>query len=458
MLSIIDSAPSDQKREQTVRRVKNSHTMKTCILASVCYVLFTIGGFADSYTITVPIGYSLIANHLDAPGGNSLDNVLPNAEDGTQLYKYNGGFTAYTYDALAGAWDGGTLSPGEGAFIHLPQGSSTTSITFTGTPHVPVLPLPPFSGCTLYLVSRQTTSAPTTFEDVTGFSPTEGTSLSRYIPGAPGGPSAPFTPAYYTVYSFSGGVWTPSTPTLNLGESAFISACPPPCSGCFPPRGDDTTYSMGVFQITVDPAFRPLVDAAGALVAYNGYRSSDGTLTSPVCVDTGTTIGRSARNSRPDSFPVLVGYTSWDSISGYMDYPAIPSLWANAAPTTDEVLTEIKSFILSSVTSGCTDSRIPTVPLAWPMVRAGTFAGVTPRSLGIVQANGATDFPARSFFDIFVNVNLPPLPGTVSAAAFLGTGAVLYNDSPLIISNLNLLALPPQVVYIHGGTTAVPLK
>ena len=38
----------------------------------------------------------------------------------------------------------------------------------------------------------------------------------------------------------------------------------------FPPQGDDTTSSMGVFQITVDPAFRPLVEASGALVAYTG--------------------------------------------------------------------------------------------------------------------------------------------------------------------------------------------
>ena len=97
------------------------------------------------------------------------------------------------------------------------------------------------------------------------------------------------------------------------------------------------------------------------------------------------------------------------------------------------------------------------------MVKAGTFAGVAPRSLGIVQENvpnGALnpDFPAHSFFDIFVEVNLPPLPGTVSSVAFPLTGAVLYNDSPLIITNMNLLSFPPEVVYIHGETTAVPLK
>ena len=237
----------------------------------------------------------------------------------------------------------------------------------------------------------------------------------------------------------------------------------------FPAQGDDTTSSMGVFQITVDPSFRPLVAASGALVAYTGYNSADGTLTSPLCIDNATTIGRSGPNTRFYIFPKPLGAGSWDTIAGYGDYPAIPFLWAAAAPPTEEVLTEIKSFILLSVSPGpdgkqCPpDPRIPQVPLSWPMVKAGTFAGVTPRSIGIVQENVANgvappDFPAHSFFDIFVNVNLPPLPTTVSAAAFPGTGAVLYNDSPLIITNLNLGSFPPTVVYIHGETAAVPLK
>ena len=99
------------------------------------------------------------------------------------------------------------------------------------------------------------------------------------------------------------------------------------------------------------------------------------------------------------------------------------------------------------------------MPANYAMVRAGTFAGVAPRSLGIVQenvANGpaAPDFPARSFFDIFVEVNLPSLPGTESSVAFPPTGAVLTNGpQPLIVTNLNLTSFPPQVIYIHGGNT-----
>ncbi len=228
---------------------------------------------------------------------------------------------------------------------------------------------------------------------------------------------------------------------------------------------------MGVFRITVDPAFRPMMGTGGVFLAYAGFQPADGKLTSPLCVDNATTIGRSDPNTRPylGSFPIPIGAGSWDSIASYAAYPLIPALWAAAPGPTREVLTEIKSFILVSVAGGTAgqrcppDPRVPEVPINWPMVQAGTFAGISPRSLGMVQenvANGAPapDFPARSFFDIFVEVNLPPIPGTKSSVAFPVTGAVLYNDSPLVITNLSLTSFPPVVIYIHGETPAVPLK
>ena len=236
----------------------------------------------------------------------------------------------------------------------------------------------------------------------------------------------------------------------------------------FPGQNDDTTSSMGVFQITVDPAFRPLVAAVGAFAAYPGYNPANGQLTSPLCIDNATTIGRSAPHSRPYTFPVPLGAGSWDTINGYGDYAAIPALWSGAASPTEEVLTEIKSFVLLSVAGDAgqhcpPDPRIPSVPLMWPMVTAGTGAGVTPRSLGIVQENTVNgppppDFPAHSFFNIFVNVSLPQIPSTESSVAFPVAGALFYNDSPLIITNLALNNFPPTVIYIHGETPAVPIK
>ena len=98
-----------------------------------------------------------------------------------------------------------------------------------------------------------------------------------------------------------------------------------------------------------------------------------------------------------------------------------PVLWAVAPPPTEEVLTEIRNFVLTSIGSSAgahcpPDPRVPLVPLSWPMVQAGTGAGVALRSLGIVQEDTPTgalinNFPARSFFDVFVDVNLPPCAG-----------------------------------------------
>src|SRR5262245_7033375 len=65
---------------------------RICYVTLVSYLLTTIGSLADSYTLTVPAaqggnsGYSLIANQLDN-GGNTLDEVLPNVPDQTQLSK-----------------------------------------------------------------------------------------------------------------------------------------------------------------------------------------------------------------------------------------------------------------------------------------------------------------------------------------------------------------------------------
>ena len=138
----------------------------------------------------------------------------------------------------------------------------------------------------------------------------------------------------------------------------------------FPPQGDDSTFSMGVFRITVDPAFYPLVKASGALFAYPGYNTAAGELTSPLCIDNSTTIGRSGPHARPYTglFPIPIGLGSWDSIANYGAYPVIPSPWSTAASPTEEVLTEVKSFMLLSSSPGAAgqhcppDPRVPTVP------------------------------------------------------------------------------------------------
>ena len=70
-------------------------------------VLSTASGFADSYTINLPVAddFYLIANQLNPVGGNSLKNLFPpgTLPDGTQILKWNcSGYDTYIYDASVG--------------------------------------------------------------------------------------------------------------------------------------------------------------------------------------------------------------------------------------------------------------------------------------------------------------------------------------------------------------------
>src|SRR5213592_275628 len=75
----------------------------------------------------------------------------------------------------------------------------------------------------------------------------------------------------------------------------------------FPPRGDDTMSSMGVFKLVVDPPFRSLLAPDVGFNGYPGYVSIDGRLTSPVLLDFATTVGRSDPYARPLVGTVDVG-------------------------------------------------------------------------------------------------------------------------------------------------------
>src|SRR5208282_5973896 len=123
-----------------------------------------------------------------------------------------------------------------------------------------------------------------------------------------------------------------------------------------------------------------------------GFHSSDGRLTSPVLVDFFTTIGRSNPNPHPTPFSQPLGAGSWDVINGYSDYPSIPSAWSGAAAGTDEVLTEIKSFMLQtvggSVGQGCTNPLVPLAPAGYTMVRRGPLPGSVREALASCRKMG----------------------------------------------------------------------
>jgi hypothetical protein len=88
-------------------------------------------------------------------------------------------------------------------------------------------------------------------------------------------------------------------------------------------------------------------------------------------------------------------------------------------------------------------------------VKAGNQAPLRPISAGEVESlsgnsgDPTRDFPASSFFDVFVEVDVPALGGFPKVQ--------LANVDPLLVQSESITSFPPTVLYIHGNSSAVPL-
>ncbi len=211
-----------------------------------------------------------------------------------------------------------------------------------------------------------------------------------------------------------------------------------PQAGTFPGRGDDLTYSLGKFMIAVDDPFQVLMDT------YPGYDAATARLLSPTLYDRATLIGRSAPHldgSAEDLGGVPVG--SAGTVVSDADLVHPPGF--EVQPGTREVHTVVQALQLA-------DEQLSV------SVRAGTFAPDRPMNPGEVKSQDsggapANDFPARSFFNVYVEVDMPSDPG--NAAGF--PGGTLYNAEPLLVVNEDLDRFPPKVIYGHENAEAVPV-
>jgi hypothetical protein len=133
--------------------------------------------------------------------------------------------------------------------------------------------------------------------------------------------------------------------------------------------------------------------------------------------------------------------------------PGFPCAGVNGCTSgagTREVHTEVRSLKLA---------RGPVAVRAgiWYNNAAATSSPPARISPGEVESHSgpggaaANDFPASSFFDVFVRVDVP----ACGTGGF--PGATLYNSSPLLVKNFNLTQFPPRVVYLHDSSTIVPI-
>jgi hypothetical protein len=206
-------------------------SMKTTILktfgvASVLAIILAASvARADSYTLTIQSGWNSIANQLNNPGGNTLDQILPLPDtggdnDGSGVYKWDAGIQNYLptsyWDGFALAWgDNFTLSPGEGAILNYAGPSFT--LTFTGTQvSAPVL-ITPVPNKVQY-VSDQLPEVGT-WNSIIAVPPGAGTKVYR-MDNATGEWGAPDI--------FDGTSWSLGAPTANVGEAWNLYFVPVP--------------------------------------------------------------------------------------------------------------------------------------------------------------------------------------------------------------------------------------
>jgi len=218
----------------------------------------------------------------------------------------------------------------------------------------------------------------------------------------------------------------------------------------FPPLGDDNTSSLGSFKIQINGPFQ------GMFAGCPGFNNP--ILSSPTMYDPATKIGRSNAlldGSAADTGGVRVG-TAGTIVKEAMLFPPPGYPCGGAAgfcasgPNTREIHTEVRSLKMVNLGG----------PL--PVVRAGVWydnpavpnppSRVSPGEVESHSGPGGApinDLPASSFFNIFVQVDMPACGGF--------PGATIYNSTPLTVKNPNLTSLPPRVVYLHDSSTVVPI-
>jgi hypothetical protein len=159
------------------------------------------------YSISIPARQRvMIANPLNTTN-NTITNLFWNASDGDMFNKYDGGYSAYTYDALFEAWfpSGNiTLSPGEGGFY---RSTTATTLTFAGE----------------ILQGRLTNTLPIgQYAIRSSMVPKAGTPIDLGIPAEPGDILELFHGSFSAyVYDALVPGWLPSEPTIGIGEPFF---------------------------------------------------------------------------------------------------------------------------------------------------------------------------------------------------------------------------------------------
>jgi hypothetical protein len=174
--------------------------MTTAAMAQAVYSQNIVG----YVNLTVPTGYSMIANPLDGVDA-ALPTIFPAPPEETTIFKFTGaGYISASF--IDGVWEGSpiTLAPGEGAFILNPAAPFVN--TFVGE-----------------VVLNSNNQIPAGYSIRASSVPQAG-GLSSVLefPAAEEDTIFQFTGLGYVSSSFIDGAWEPSEPDIKIGESFFV--------------------------------------------------------------------------------------------------------------------------------------------------------------------------------------------------------------------------------------------
>jgi hypothetical protein len=223
----------------------------------------------------------------------------------------------------------------------------------------------------------------------------------------------------------------------------------------FPPQGDDATSSLGSFKVFIASKFVGLFNNPPPN-SCPLYDPNSNILSSPSQLfDPGTVIGRSnpiTDGSPPDLNGLPVGsadtIVSENMLIPPPGFPCSGLTGCSSGTGTREVHTEVRSLHMTGSGAAVRAGIWYNSPKGASTPPAHISPGEVESQSG--PSNDPTkDFPASSYFDIFVQVDVP--------ACGLFPGATLYNLMPLVVKNNQVNQFPPKVVYLHDSSSIVPI-
>jgi len=252
-------------------------------------------------------------------------------------------------------------------------------------------------------------------------------------------------------------------------------AVSPATWAAFPGAGVDNVQSLAQFKVTFTQTFafylRDKKNApfcVGFDKANYDCPASARTYTSPMMYEPNTKVGRSDPHQDGDGTDEMWGADicktgNTSSCTDFFSWTQEPILDAHfqwkengyqadgfpfdEGPTgREEVHTQVVSFKLNPLRRDGSATA----------VRAGAQAPCQARSLGEVESLNGSGFPAESFFQMYVDVDVDfNKDGNVDLVLFnmAGDGQTIIGGDPLIIESTNLKSFPPKVIYSHTGRT-----